>query len=433
MLKYAHCDTNCDTKCDINRGSHTLRTTTRTALGAALVATLTALTLPAAAQAAPAPAPRTEKVSTAPGGAQADNSSGDSVLSADGKAVAFHSDASNLVAGDTPNTPDVFVRTAPGKPLQRITVAGATGTSGPQLSGSGRYLTFYADTSAGYTVHVRDLSTGRTERIAPTLDDAYATSYGIAPISAEGRYVAFTARPTATTPQAADDGARVYLYDRTTKKAVRVSRTPDDADGARGCSAESISADGSKVAYQDSYTNGPRGDDWGDVFVWERSTRKIVHADATYNGAKADKASTTARLSADGSTVAFQSYATNLVPGTDPNRGWNPFVRDLRTGKLSRIDGRKPTDISGVEGLSADGGKLMYSTSGEGSVGLWVRDLRTGADVLATPAQDGTPRGAAAGALSADGSTVSFTGYDDGNFVPGDTNGQADVFLRPLH
>jgi Tol biopolymer transport system component len=401
----------------------------RAASAAALAAALTALTLPTAS-AGPL-APRTEKVSTAPGGGQADNSSGDPVLSGDGRVFAFASYASNLVAGDEPGTEDVFLRPAPGAPLQRVTVPGAT-TSGAALSRDGRFLAFH---SAGATrehgLHVRDVRTGRTQRLAPTLGDGYAVSAGRPALSANGRYVAFGATPTDATPAAADDGPRVYLHDRTTGSTERVSHAPDDADGPRGCFLGSVSDDGTKVVYQDSYTNGPRGDDWGDVFVHDRTTGKTVQADATHDGAEADKASTGPLLSGDGTTVVFNSYATNLVPGTDPNRGWNPFVYDLRTKKLKRIDAPAPADISAASGVSGDGTRVLYSRSGS-SAGQWVRDLRTGRDTLATPGLDGSPQGAGSSALSADASAVAFSGYDDGVFVAGDTNGEADVFLRRL-
>ncbi|WP_433545518.1 TolB family protein [Streptomyces sp. CA-294286] len=406
-----------------------MRTISRTAIGAALVAALTALTLPTAS-AGPL-APRTEKASTAPGGAQADDSSGDPVLSGDGKVLAFQSYASNLVAGDKPGTEDVFVRPAPGAPLQRVTVPGAT-TSAAALSRDGRFLAF-SSTSETRThgVHVRDVRTGRTERLAPVLGDAYAVSPGRSALSANGRYVAFGADATDATPAAADDGPRVYLYDRATGRTERISHSPDDADGARGCFVGSVSDDGSKVVYQDSYTNGPRGDDWGDVLVHDRTTGKTVQADATHDGAEADKASVEPRLGGDGTTVVFHSYATNLVPGTDPNRGWNPFVYDLRSKKLTRIDAPVPTDITTASGLSADGRKVLYSRSGS-SQGQWVRDLRTGRDTLATPGLDGSPRGVGSSALSADASTVAFSGYDEGTFVAGDTNGEPDVFVRRL-
>ncbi|GHH51820.1 TolB family protein [Streptomyces candidus] len=406
-----------------------MRTISRTAIGAALVAALTALTLPTAS-AGPL-APRTEKASTAPGGAQADNSSGDPVLSGDGKVLAFQSYASNLVAGDTPGTEDVFVRPAPGAPLQRVAVPGAT-TSSAALSRDGRFLAFSSRSETlTYGVHVRDVRTARTERLAPALGDAYAVSSGRSALSANGRYVAFGADATDATPAAADDGPRVYLYDRTTGKTERISHSPDDADGARGCFVGSVSDDGSKIVYQDSYTNGPRGDDWGDVFVHDRTTGKTVQADATHNGAEADKASIEPRLSGDGSTVVFNSYATNLVPGTDPNRGWNPFVYDLRSKELTRIDAPVPTDITTASSLSGDGSKVLYSRSGS-SAGQWVRDLRSGRDTLATPGLDGSPQGVGSSALSADASTVAFSGYDDGTFVAGDTNGEPDVFVRRL-
>ncbi|MFI5805379.1 TolB family protein [Streptomyces sp. NPDC051561] len=418
------------------RTTRTARTTVRTATAAALVAALTALTLPGAS-AAPAE-PRTEKLSTGPGGVQANAFSNAPEVSADGSVVVFTSIASNLVAGDTPNTDDVFVHRAGSSALTRITVSGAT-TSAPHLSSNGRYLTFVArDKNNVSTLHLRDLAPGagkpvRTVRIDTKLPDGYRVG-GNAPISTDGRYLALNTQPTDATPSGADDGNRVYLLDRTTGKTVRVSHSPDMTNGFRSTGAGSISDDGGKIAYYDGYINGPRGDDWGDIYVWDRTTGKEVHADATYNGAQADKASTTPLLSGDGTKVAFQSFATNLVPGTDPNRGWNPFVRDLTTGKLSRVDGIAPTDISGVSGISRDGRQLLISSnsSTSGESGIYVRDLTTGASTLASPGLDGKPQGAGSSAMSADGSTVAFSGYDESRFVEGDTNGESDVFLRRL-
>jgi len=52
----------------------------------------------------------TERVSVATGGAQTDGGSFDPALSANGRHVAFSSDADNLVPGDTNGATDVFVR-----------------------------------------------------------------------------------------------------------------------------------------------------------------------------------------------------------------------------------------------------------------------------------------------------------------------------------
>jgi hypothetical protein len=61
--------------------------------------------------AAPAWAGTTERVSVGRGGARANGSSFGGSLSADGRLVAFGSDASDLVRGDTNRSGDVFVRT----------------------------------------------------------------------------------------------------------------------------------------------------------------------------------------------------------------------------------------------------------------------------------------------------------------------------------
>ncbi len=59
---------------------------------------------------APISAQVTQRVSVAMGGAQGDSSSQYPSISADGRFVAFPSDASNLVAGDTNGRRDIFVR-----------------------------------------------------------------------------------------------------------------------------------------------------------------------------------------------------------------------------------------------------------------------------------------------------------------------------------
>src|SRR5438876_513362 len=51
----------------------------------------------------------TERVSVASGGTESNTASVGAALSADGRFVAFHSAATNLVAGDTNGTTDVFV------------------------------------------------------------------------------------------------------------------------------------------------------------------------------------------------------------------------------------------------------------------------------------------------------------------------------------
>jgi len=55
----------------------------------------------------------TRRVSVGPGSAQGNDSSYEAAISADGRFVAFNSDATNLVSGDTNGFTDVFVRIPP--------------------------------------------------------------------------------------------------------------------------------------------------------------------------------------------------------------------------------------------------------------------------------------------------------------------------------
>lgn len=402
------------------------------AVGSVLVAvgvTSVSSTSAVAQDESPGVLPTTQRISVAPDGVTGGNGhSTDPVVSADGRVVAFMSSATNLGPGtDVRNS--VYYRTGPGEPLQRAVVPGET-TSTPQLSESGRYLTFgsYSTATATSSVHVMDLSTGTIERLTPAMDDGYQLSYGIAPVSANGRYVAFVAR-YAVDPQGAFP-CRVMLLDRKTQEVRRVSREPDGSKTYYRCEQVAMSADGRKVAYLEGYT-GPGNGDQGDILVYDRRSGRTVHADATHDGSPASTSASAPVLSGDGSKVGFNSAATGMVPEADTNNGVNAFVRDLRTGELQRYDGHAPTDLTLLSDLSVDGSKLLLNTADANrtSLGLILRDLCTGNEELLSPGQDGKPVTVGDAALSGDESTVVFESYYPG-LVPEDTNLIGDVFAR---
>ncbi|MGW0839101.1 hypothetical protein ACWD26_02875 [Streptomyces sp. NPDC002787] len=378
----------------------------------------------------PGVVPRTERISVAADGSGGNGHSVDPVVSADGRVVAFMSSATNL-GPETDVRNSIYYRTGPGEPLQRVVVPGET-TSTPQLSESGRYLTFgsFSAATGASSVHLMDLSTGSVERLAAETDDGYQVSYGIAPVSANGRYVAFVARSTVD-PNGAS-ACRVMLLDRKTREVRRVSRESDGSKTYYRCEQVAMSADGRKVAYLEGYT-GPGTGDQGDILVYDRKSGRTVHADATHDGAPAGTSSFAPVLSADGSKVGFNSAATNLVAETDTNNGVNAFVRDLRTGELQRYDGHAPTDLTLLSDLSANGSKLLLNTADANrtSLGLILRDLCTGQEEPLSPGQDGKPVTVGDAALSGDESTVVFESYYPG-LVPEDTNLIGDVFVRTL-
>ncbi len=149
-------------------------------------------------------------------------------------------------------------------------------------------------------------------------------------------------------------------------------------------------------------------------------------------------------ISADGRYVAFQSAASNLVPG-DTNGYWDVFVRDRLTGTTELVsvssDGTQGNDESYDRALSisADGRFVAFGSEASnlvpgdtnGHSDVFVRDRLTGTTERVSVSSDGT-QGNYGGywpSISADGRYVAFHSPAS-NLVPGDTNGHSDVFVR---
>jgi hypothetical protein len=123
----------------------------------------------------------TRRVSVGPGGQQSNGGSFLPAISADGRFVAFNSLASNLVPPgvDTNNTGDVFVRDRKVQVTRRVSVGpGGQQANGdnfePAISAHGRFVAFTSeasnlvagDTNATYDVFVRDRKAQVTRRVS---------------------------------------------------------------------------------------------------------------------------------------------------------------------------------------------------------------------------------------------------------------------------
>ncbi len=153
------------------------------------------------------PSATTVRANLAPNGSEANSSSTNAALSASGRFIMFHSFASNLVAGDTNGTGDVFLRDLQTAETVRVSLAndGSQASRGADqladLSGAGRLVVFTSlsdnlvsgDTNGVADVFLRDRLAGTTVRIGFAMGGAQPLQNSSDPtISADGQVVAFS-------------------------------------------------------------------------------------------------------------------------------------------------------------------------------------------------------------------------------------------------
>ena len=164
--------------------------------------------------------------STGPGGVQGNNRSQEASVSDDGRYVAFESLASNLVADDTNNSLDIFVRDIAGSTMRAsVDSAGVQGTghsTDPYVSGNGRYVVFQSNARLAPTdpnivtdIYSRDLQANSTEQISLTSSGEPGLGYSHKPqVSPDGRYVVFGSYASNLVSGDLNDTRDVFLRDR---------------------------------------------------------------------------------------------------------------------------------------------------------------------------------------------------------------------------
>ena len=394
---------------------------------------------------------RITRVSVSSAEAQAFAPSESPSISADGRYVAFESQAP-LVPDDTNGMSDVYVRDRAAGTTTRVSVRGRNGqldasSGSPKLSAQGRYVAFSShaanlvpgDTNDQPDIFVRDLVTGATSRANVSAAGAQANEVSFTDsISADGRYVAFTSSATNLVPDDTNDAADVFVRDQRTGAVTRVFVPGDQDDGSERAM---LSADGRYVVFNsdvDPFTDGT------DVYLMDLATRATERMDVSSAGVAAnDGSGLYPAISGNGRYVAFSSRAANLVPG-DTNANTDLFVRDRLAGTTRRVSlspaGVQANGYSNSGTLSADGRYVAFGTAATNLVpgdtndadDVLVRDQRTGALIRASLSYRGEqPNDFVGGALSADGRHVVLLSQAS-NLVPHDTNGVTDVFVRAL-
>ena len=368
------------------------------------VSLVAAVGLVAAGLGAPATAvgDTTRRVSVSSTGAQGNDQSRDPAISSDGRYVAFSSDASNLVPGDTNATRDVFVRDRKLGTTRRVSVS-SNETQGnsvsfglPVITSDGRYVAFGSDasnlvpgdTNGSADVFVRDRKLGTTRRVSVSSSEtqgnglqlrAAGDQFGMAGTSPSARSRRTWCPATPTTPPTCSSGTGSWA-----PPAGSACPAPEPRATAAVSSRRSVRAAGTSPSVRLRRT-------WCPVTPTTPSTcssgtgaghhppgQRVQHR------SPGRRVSFGPAISSAGRYVAFSSDASNLVPG-DTNAAQDVFVRDRQLGTTRRVS---------VSSTGAQGNSDSFDP-----------------------------------AISSAGRYVAFSS-DASNLVPGDTERHRDVFVR---
>lgn len=318
--------------------------------------------------------------------------------SADGRFIAFHSAANNLIPGDTNNKQDIFVFDREMKTMQRISI---------------------------------------------TSDGEQANDYSLRPsISGDGRFVAFMSYANNLVDHDHNHQLDVFIHDRQDKTTELVSISTDGKAGNTKSMNPTISSDGRFVAFV-SFSNNLIDEDINenpDIFVRDLREGKTEVISLSSRGQQANHGSSNPAISADGRYVLFQSPARNLVPvdnkRSDENE-WNfsdVFLRDRELGETElvsvNLEGKPGNHPSGSPSVSQDGRHVAFTSmatdlvenypvgplelSGKGftarRIDVYTRDRETNTTKLVSAAANGEPGNhqSQAPKISANGQFVIF-------------------------
>ena len=407
----------------------------------------------------------TERVSIGPGGAAADNDALLPAISGDGRYVAFWSDASTLVAGDTNGTSDVFVHDRSTGVAERVSVdsrerqsdgAEAVGVldtnfGPPAITPDGRYVAFASsatnlvkgDKNNAVDIFLRDRLLGTTERVTAVGRKTVANAESSFPaISSDARFIAFQSFADNLVPSDTNFTSDVFLLDRQAGTIVRVSVTSTGEQAGNASRSPAITPDGRFVAFESDalLVPGEVEDSAGDVYLRDLQAGTT---EGISGGSELVGHSGGPKITPDGRFVAFHSWDDGLVPG-DTNNSYDVFVRDRSSGALERVSvdsaGAQGNDWSLGASITPDARFVAFHSFADNLVAgdtnfdydIFVRDRATNTTVRASVRSDGSEGGLSLASLnpslSADGTVVAF--QSEADLVPDDTGFPVDVFVH---
>ncbi|MEL7228481.1 MAG: hypothetical protein AAGK38_01040 [Pseudomonadota bacterium] len=289
----------------------------------------------------------TTLVSKATDGTQGNGGSFSATISADGKFIAYSSDATNLVANDTNGSRDVFLYDVENGTTTLVGVDSngnqASESDGASLSADGSLVSFLSFDSSlipgesGFTgnVFVHNTNTGETNRASQSeAGTGTNSSSKQATLSNDGQFIVFESKAVTFLSDdpnewATDAFTDVFRKDLSTGEIIQVSLQADGSHPGGTSELADISGDGRYVVYNDAAGDVIPGDNnrTSDVLVLDTHTGQRALVSVASDGTQGDQFVVDSAISADGSRIVFTTRASNL----DGQSGTSPVTKIFYT------------------------------------------------------------------------------------------------------
>lgn len=275
---------------------------------------------------------------------------------------------------------------------------------------------------------------------------ADSDSYHVS-MSSDGRYVVFASDATNLDPADTNGTTDVFLYDRTGMTIQRISVNALSIEGNGASYSPVISADGAYVAFVSEANNldltVTDSNSNADIFLYNRIGDSVIRVSADTGGNSANGASYNPSISSDGSYVAFQSDASDLVLA-DTNNLSDIFVYTRSGATIDRISlsssSGNTNGVSAVPAISGTGQYVVFAstasniapTGGISNYQIYLYDSMAsapGLSIITTEPSSGNVGNSDSyfPAISQNGSVIAFAS-DATNLVAGSTAGVFNIY-----
>ena len=359
-------------------------------------------------------------------------------LSNDGTTIVFHSEANDLVSGTTTPGYSIFAYDAISGETTYVSAGSSPlgDNNHPSVSADGNLVVISSynaflvpgiTTGSSFNIFLYDLAAATVTLVTPGAtgtggdDSSFSQS-----ISADGSKIAFASRATDLIDGITTTGTNVFLYDvasaTTTLVTPGLSGTGSDSVSAQ-CQ---ISADGNRIVFISSagdLIDGMSTYGYDNVYLYDvpSATTSIISAGAS--GVGANNICGAPVISADGTKIVFESWATDLVSGMTTTGPHNIFLYDTVSATTTLITaGSSGTGSDGVSrgpSISADGAKIAFHSLSSDLVdgmpaterqNIFLYDVASATTTLITTGPLGTGGNDASlfPSISADGTRIAF-------------------------